>query len=121
MTMPQDHTVLEILGRRDVAIWYEKADWIKLHSGIILLTVHPDYINTAERLRLFEQFLSYMMRDGEGWHALPVEIAKRWRQRDASSLRLAGNGYTVHGPAADGAAIIRASLENGLLKDEYLE
>ena len=50
MTMPQDHTLFEILGHKDISMWITKADWVAENGGMILINVHPDYMDTDERI-----------------------------------------------------------------------
>jgi hypothetical protein len=84
ITLVQDHTLFEILRRRSIDLWIQKSDWIIRHRGLINVIVHPDYLLTQERLKLYEAFLIHLReridRD-RGWHALPREIATWWRTR----------------------------------------
>ena len=86
ITLPQDHTLFEILGHRDISVWTTKADWIERHSGMVLIDVHPDYLFKPELLSLYEAFLAYMKGKSDLWHVLPRDMARWWRQRAASSL-----------------------------------
>jgi hypothetical protein len=121
MTMPQDHTIFEILGHSDISIWNVKADWIEEHSGLVLVNVHPDYMDSPVRLQLYEEFLAYMKEKRNMWHALPKDVARWWRDRDASNLVEKDGRFVVVGPAAGRASIIKTTLENGILKDEWLD
>lgn len=87
LTMMQDHTMFEILREPGIDRWIEKADWIMRHHGLITLNVHPDYVVEKKYLDRYEAFLAYLAerRDG-GWHALPRDAARWWRQRDALSV-----------------------------------
>lgn len=113
MTMPQDHTLFEILGHRDIRIWTEKAAWIARHGGLVLINVHPDYMEDDRRLALFEEFLVFMKAQQGMWHALPREIARWWRDRNQSGLQCAGGQPTVEGPAARRAGIVQHVLRGG--------
>src|SRR5207248_2637619 len=44
ITLPQDHTLFVILGRRDERVWVEKADAVRRLGGMALLITHPDYM-----------------------------------------------------------------------------
>lgn len=83
ITMPQDHTLFEILREPSNRIWYDKAEWIVRHHGLITVLVHPDYIITDERLERYEQLLAFLAAQQNGWHALPREVAAWWRARRA--------------------------------------
>jgi hypothetical protein len=116
MTLPQDHTLFEILGKRDIVIWKEKAEWIMQHGGLVLINIHPDYMLTEERLGFYREFLLFMKNALGVWHALPRDVAKWWRDRDASRIRGDGNGYSIEGPAAGRAAILQTFLSDGELE-----
>lgn len=115
LTMPQDHTLFEILGHKDLAAWKRKASWIEEHSGLVLINVHPDYIDSDERLSLYEDFLKEMKEKRELWHALPRDIAAWWREREASRLVCEGGKWVVRGSIAARAAVIRTSLKGDQL------
>ena len=121
ITMPQDHTLYEVLGHQDISIWKEKADWIATNSGLILIDVHPDYMSSEKRLQFYESFLSYVKNKNGMWHALPREIVRWWRERDSSSLRKNNASYIVEGPASPRASIMRTSLANGTITDQFLD
>ncbi len=121
ITLPQDHTLFEILGYHDIAIWREKADWIEASSGLALLNVHPDYIFVGNRLHLYEEFLGHMRKKEAMWHALPRAIARWWRDRDASVLRRKNDAFVVEGPAATASAIVKTTLVDGTLKHSVLK
>jgi len=116
ITLPQDHTLFEVLGLNDIAIWKKKAEWIEGNSGLILVDVHPDYMMSVERLRLYEKFLLYMNERKQMWHALPREIARWWKDREVSQLRSKNGSYFIEGPIAGRGTIIKTSLAKGELK-----
>jgi hypothetical protein len=66
VTLVQDHTLFEILRRRDIAPWRRKADWLVRHHGLVNVLTHPDYLGTPER------------RDAYG--GFVAELAARWRR-----------------------------------------
>ena len=121
LTMPQDHTLFEILGHKDIAIWIQKADWIEKHSGLVLINVHPDYMDSPQRLQLYEEFLRYMRNKDSMWHALPRDVARWWRERNASTLHTLDGKYLIQGPIAERGSVINTTLSNGVLKDEFYE
>jgi hypothetical protein len=49
----------------------------------------------------YRELLETFYDDDTVWHALPREVARWWRQRDASELRRDGDGWRVEGPASD--------------------
>ena len=111
ITLPQDHTLLEILKKRDFALWHEKVRWIKSKSGLALLILHPDYILSAERLSFYEDFLKTMKDEVGLWSALPSEVAVWWRKRHASHLVAKNGRYEIVGPAeGEGYVALRPLL-----------
>jgi peptidoglycan/xylan/chitin deacetylase (PgdA/CDA1 family) len=112
-TLPQDHTLFVALNERDGRIWQEKLKFIAKCGGMALLITHPDYLNTDYRIEAYRRLLESALETPGMWHALPMEVAAWWRQRDASKLQRSANGnWQVEGPAADrarGAALHAAS------------
>jgi hypothetical protein len=105
ITLPQDHTLWEILRARSIAVWQEKTDWLISQHGLVNVIIHPDYVASPERVELYSQLLAYLRervdRD-HGWHVLPRDVASWWKAREA--LRVAG---------ADGAARIEGGASTG--------
>lgn len=83
-TLVQDFTLLVLL-REDIDIWKEKVDWIVKKGGMVLVNVHPDYVNFSENKNGLEEFsksryvdlLTYVESkyEGEYWNPLPKELA----------------------------------------------
>jgi peptidoglycan/xylan/chitin deacetylase (PgdA/CDA1 family) len=107
LTMPQDHTLYEILKHTDLGVWYEKVPWLEKVEGLVLINVHPDYMISDGRLRQYEDFLSWMKEQSGMWNALPKDIAQWWRDRDKSNLVTTGGAWEVEGPAAERASVLR--------------
>lgn len=120
LTMPQDHTVFEILAQNDLKIWEEKLEWLLEVGGIILINVHPDYLMSEDRLRTYERFLAGMRERPGIWHALPAEIARWWRDRSKTQLRATGETIRLEGPGSARAGLLRLRLREGRLTEEPL-
>jgi hypothetical protein len=120
LTMPQDHTLFEILREQSIARWKTKCDWIAEHAGLVTINVHPDYMAKERRLEKYREFLLYIKQKEGMWHALPREIARWWRDRQSSTLVRNGDGFEVRGPAAGRAKILRVSLEGESLREEVV-
>ncbi len=83
-TLPQDNTLFIILQEKSAEIWIRKTDWIAQNKGMVLINVHPDYINFGSRNPGFEEypvqyyrdFLSHIREryDGMFWNPLPREL-----------------------------------------------
>jgi peptidoglycan/xylan/chitin deacetylase (PgdA/CDA1 family) len=118
LSLPQDHTLFEILQHKDIAVWKKKIEWIAAHGGIAMVNVHPDYMLTDERLSFYRDLLLYMKDQSGVWHVQPREAARWWRDRQASRLRQADGKFRVEGPAGDRAVVVRRRLVNGSLVTE---
>jgi peptidoglycan/xylan/chitin deacetylase (PgdA/CDA1 family) len=105
ITLVQDHTLWEILRQDTIDLWTEKSDWIAANGGLINPIVHPDYLDTPARLRMYEEFLEYLAAQDGAWHALPAEVAAWWRQRRDLRLVEDGDGVRVEGAGADRARL----------------
>jgi hypothetical protein len=105
ITLPQDHTLWEILRSPSIDVWRDKTDWLISQRGLVNVIIHPDYVSTPKRAGLYSQLLAYLRqridRD-HGWHALPREVASWWKEREA--LQVAG---------ADGTARIEGGVGGG--------
>ncbi len=90
-TLPQDFTLFILMGKKDIRIWKRKLDWIVSRGGMVLLNVHPDYINFAGGkpgpeeypVRHYAGLLEYIRTRYEGlyWHARPREVAAFVKQQ----------------------------------------
>jgi hypothetical protein len=105
LTLEQDFTLFELLRERTVSLWTEKSRWIIRHHGLINVLVHPDYM-TAERLERYEELLVFLREQPGGWHALPREVARWWRQRSRLTLHDDPDGA----PAITGDGAERARI-----------
>jgi peptidoglycan/xylan/chitin deacetylase (PgdA/CDA1 family) len=85
ITVPQDHTLFEVLGHDDEWIWTKKIDALRLRGGMALVLTHPDYLREGGKaLAAYERVLARYASDRGVWHALPREVASWWRQRASS-------------------------------------
>jgi len=84
-TLPQDSTLFLLLREPDAGIWQRKTEWIKRRGGMVLMNVHPDYIDMTGSgngmtypLGHYEGFLRWVSEqyNGEVWHVLPREISR---------------------------------------------
>lgn len=84
-TLPQDSTLFLLLREPDADIWRRKTEWIVRHGGMVLLNVHPDYIDLtgagsamAYPLSHYEGFLRWLSDTyrGQIWSALPREVSR---------------------------------------------
>jgi peptidoglycan/xylan/chitin deacetylase (PgdA/CDA1 family) len=82
ITVPQDHTVFEILGYEDEAVWLEKIEFLRARGRMALLLTHPDYLPEGGcAFRAYERVLARYADDATAWRALPRDVAAWWRAR----------------------------------------
>ncbi len=105
ITLVQDHTMWEILRQETIDLWTQKSDWIIANGGLINVITHPDYLDTPERLRMYEEFLEYLGSQGGGWCALPREVAAWWRTRDRLRCVEDGDRARIEGESAERAVV----------------
>lgn len=105
ITLPQDHTLFEILGCEDETPWVEKAKFLRARGGMALMLTHPDYMTSGSLLPSYRRFLERFAADGSAWKALPHEVASWWQRRAESRLEQAGGAWKVTGPAERDAAV----------------
>jgi peptidoglycan/xylan/chitin deacetylase (PgdA/CDA1 family) len=123
ITLAQDHTLFDILEYKDISIWKQKIDWIEKMNGMANVIVHPDYIRPRKSrgrdkevrypIRYYEELLRYVKSKGNYWHASPRDVARWWRRRDSSEIRLDKNGEPyIKGPAAKEGVITWIKMVN---------
>jgi peptidoglycan/xylan/chitin deacetylase (PgdA/CDA1 family) len=78
ITLPQDHTLWEILHRPALPVWRAKLAWLRACGGLATLIVHPDYLTNEERWAEYSGFLSELQEQQGVWVALPREVAAWW-------------------------------------------
>jgi glycosyltransferase involved in cell wall biosynthesis len=84
-TLTQDSTLFLLLGKRTPDVWLRKVDWIAEHGGMVLVNVHPDYIDfnggapsTRSYPAAHYRALLTHLRERHGdsfWQPLPREMA----------------------------------------------
>ena len=104
MTLQHDHTVFVILGR-DESVWFDKVEVLRARGGMALALTHPDYMLEADRLEAYARFLRAFRDDPTVWTPLPYEVARWWRRRAATSVRVVDGRWQACGPAEREAAI----------------
>jgi hypothetical protein len=105
LTMPQDHTMFEILRHRDERAWVEKAEFLRTRGGMALIDTHPDYMHGQRTSSSYERLLERYAFDASAWKPLPRELSDWWRRRAASRIDGASGAWVVSGPAAGEARV----------------
>ncbi len=87
-TLPQDHTLIHLLGRELLPTWIRKARWIASLGGMILTLIHPDYCGEGLYFQAYERLLQYLAGIENAWRALPSQVAQWWRRRTCAELHI---------------------------------
>jgi peptidoglycan/xylan/chitin deacetylase (PgdA/CDA1 family) len=104
-TLPQDHTLFEILGLDDAEVWLAKARFLKERNGMALALTHPDYSSNERLVNAYRALLAEFVDDATAWKALPYEVSRWWRQRAASTLSRQNGEWVVVGPDSERARV----------------
>ena len=113
ITLVQDHTLFEILRAQSIDHWVRKSEWIIANHGLVNLLTHPDYLDTPERLALYDEFLGFLAGQPDSWHALPRDVARWWRVRDGLGCERAnGDGARIVGDGGAAATVAWARLRD---------
>lgn len=84
ITLPQDHTLFELLGEGDAGTWMKALATIESAHGMACVLAHPDpapgYIGMPANEAHYFRVVDAVTRGG-AWVALPREIARWWRRR----------------------------------------
>jgi hypothetical protein len=99
ITLPQDHTLFEVLGQQDETTWIEKARFLRDRGGMALLLTHPDYVGNGDLLGSYQRVLEEFGNDPTAWKALPHEISDWWRRRSKSTVEEIDGQWRITGPA----------------------
>lgn len=88
-TLPQDSTLYILMKETTPDIWINKTNWIAENNGMVLLNVHPDYIDFENasknyekfNLNIYIEFLEYIKNNfsSEYWNALPIQLARYYK------------------------------------------
>jgi hypothetical protein len=112
ITLTQDHTVFEILREPGIDLWRRKGEWLMEHHGLVNIIVHPDYVVEQRFLDRYEAYLAFLAERADGWHALPRDAARWWRQRAGLTVDESG---AVAGDTDYAATVAHASERDGSL------
>lgn len=116
ITLPMDHTLLNILRQDVVEACRRKAAWVRAQHGLVLPLFHPDYNTTPERVGAYGAVLDELAADTTGWYALPAQVADWWQRRRRSRVVTAGGVAHIEGPAAADGRVWLAQLDGERLQ-----
>lgn len=118
-TAAQDYILFHILGDYSTRIWEQQLAATAAAHGVMCFSIHPDYIIEKRARDAFQrlgEILAAEHHQGERWFALPREISRWWRQRNAMSLRREGAQWRIQGEGAERARIAFAEIHEDQLR-----
>lgn len=84
----QDHQLLYVLGltaKETLAEWFSLMAIIKEIGGCSVVLSHPEYgLFDSENISMYEDFLSYISSDSNGWITTPAKLAAEVEEQNAS-------------------------------------
>ena len=113
LTTTQDYSLFHIIGDYSLSLWTRQIEAIVARHGLLTFIVHPDYVVERRAHRTYRDLLTHLSRlRGELnlWCALPGEVDRWWRSRQAMRLVRAGESWRVIGPQSARARVAWASL-----------
>ena len=115
LTTVQDYSLFHIIGDYSTGLWRKQIEQITEKHGLISLLIHPDYLLNQKALDVYRELLAYL-RDLRGqkniWFALPGEINRWWRDRNAMKLVFESGRWCVKGPGSERARVGFASIKD---------
>jgi len=88
VSIVQDHQLLYVLGltaKETLAEWFSFMTIIKEVGGCSVLLSHPEYgLFDSENISVYEDFLSYISSDSDGWITTPAKLAAEVEEQNAS-------------------------------------
>jgi hypothetical protein len=98
-TLPQDHTLFNLLRHRSPSLWIEQSQRIEELNGLIQCVSHPDagYLGDTDKKAAYREYLVAMAERPQVWRALPREVAGWWRGRDAGTDERLVDGQVTMG------------------------
>ncbi len=86
-TLPQDHTLFNLLRHRSIGVWLRQLERIEQLHGLAQVLTHPDpgYLGNSRNRALYVELLDVIRERSTVWRALPREVAAWWRQRDGGA------------------------------------
>jgi hypothetical protein len=89
ITLPQDHTLFELLQETDAKTWLVCLERIRQANGMACVLAHPDpgpgYIGRAENETRYAGLLD-AVAGSDAWTPLPRDLVRWWRARAEAPL-----------------------------------
>ncbi|HEY5482863.1 MAG TPA: hypothetical protein VIK31_03500, partial [Propionibacteriaceae bacterium] len=98
ITLPQDHTLYELLDHSDSSTWLTSLKRIEGANGMACVLTHPDpgtgYIGCPGNEIHYGDLLDAVAA-ADAWTPLPRDLVRWWRTRAATPLTQIGNGEGI--------------------------
>jgi hypothetical protein len=114
LTTTQDYSLFHIIGDYSIDLWKRQIELILAKSGLVSFVAHPDYLHELRAQAVYRKLLEHLaqLRADQGtWVALPGEVDRWWRNRDAMSLVRVGSSWKIQGPGSEHARLAWACLD----------
>ena len=85
LTTTQDYSLFNILNKTNINIWKGQVDKLIDLNGLISFIIHPDYMLTKDRLKLYEELLEFIAGHKTIWCTTPGVLSDWWRARSKIS------------------------------------
>jgi hypothetical protein len=105
ITLPMDHTLINVLRKDVVTACRAKAKWVDGHHGVACSLFHPDYNTDEEARSRYAAVVRGLAENPAAWGPLPEVLSDWWQRRRHSRVVARDGGYEVEGPAAEDAAV----------------
>jgi hypothetical protein len=124
LTTVEDYSVFHILNEYSIDLWRNQVELILQRNGLISFLAHPDYLIEKRARKTYEELLAYIEQVVERervWVALPGDVDRWWRARDAMTFVRDGNCWEIEGPGKEDATLAYAVLNGEELTYEFAE
>jgi peptidoglycan/xylan/chitin deacetylase (PgdA/CDA1 family) len=114
LTATEDYTLFHILKDYSTTLWKQQMSMVRRVHGLISFIIHPDYVSADREMDVYKQLLEEIgrLRAEEGvWVALPREVDRWWRDRNAMNLVADGKAWKIAGPGSDRARVAYACID----------
>ena len=118
ITLPMDHTLINVLRRDVVTAFASKLAWIRDQHGLAVALFHPDYNTSRDALDRYGEVIRGLSEEPGGWYALPRDIADWWQRRRRSHVVMRDGAPSVAGPAAGDGTIWWAQRDGDRVRIE---
>ncbi len=118
ITLPMDHTLINVLRRDVVTAFASKLAWIRGQHGLAVALFHPDYNTSRDALDRYGEVIRGLREEPGGWYALPRDIAGWWQRRRRSRVVMRDGTPRIDGPAAADGAIWWAQRDGDRVRIE---